>query len=331
MTYGGRESKAEYGGPLDFKRSKQLGDEEEFLRGQSLDKPSDFSRFLRRDDWFYDLINISALIFRLNVVLPTLIICSAGGLMLLAEANSPVRDAAIGVIAGGAATGVFSWVQAIGGERSARAKLRRDIGMSNDLGYADFSGTQVAAAYFRNRRLCGAKFSRAKFARADFTGADLTDARLTAGNFRNSVFDGACMVGAGLYGAILSGCSFRSCQLVRASLVNADLRHSDLRGANLKGADLRGADLRFAVLYDPGRGVESGSAQSVQFEDTWYDNTTKWPTGFIIIDGAMGLVNQPESAREVPKGGQLSVEEKERGATKVEQEAAKGQGEAAHS
>lgn len=276
----------DYGDSNDFKRSQALRSELDYPRQPVDQKPLDYS-YRRRGRW-HDFRMTLRLFMTFSVIVPMGMICGGGlAIALISEPNSTLRDSAIGLIAGGAATGLFSWSQAVAGEMSAGSKLRQRLGVTTDLSFSDFSETEVSDVYLRGRRLSGAKFSRSVFLDGDFTNAELVDARFTNGQFFGSTFEAADLTGAGMYEAKMKNCNFKDANLFRATLVRADLRSADLRGANLSGADLRGADLRDSRL--------SGA----QFEQTWYGAETRWPLGFYAdsVEGLYGVTDYQTDAR----------------------------------
>lgn len=86
--------------------------------------------------------------------------------------------------------------------------------------------------------------------------------------------------------------------LRRSDLRLAKLQSADLRGANLRGAHLEGANLVGAILFHTdltGAFMEGTTTAGAQWNDS-----TKWPHGFIPQGKPAGTVVEADSA--VPKG-----------------------------
>lgn len=258
----------EYGGDSDYKRRDQLRNPRDYSRRSALEEPADLSGDERRIKWRHEAKCFFALLIRPSIVLPTAFV-AAGALVVTALATGSVRQTAVGVVIGSVTTGIFGWTRAIDEELSTRRRLRRQLSITSDLGFSDFSEEIVADAYLRGRRMSGAKFSRSEFRSADFSRAELIDARFSGGQFYNSNFEGADLTGAGLFKAQLECCDFRDSVLYRATLVHANLQHANLSGADLRGADLRGADLTGATVD-----------LETKFDQTWYSPETKWPDDY---------------------------------------------------
>ena len=102
---------------------------------------------------------------------------------------------------------------------------------------------------------------------------DLTEADLATLDLECAGLCRTCLAGVDLEGfdlwsssmweANLQGANLKNTNLKGAELMNANLRDADLRGADLEGAELRYADLEGAV----------------------YDDSTRFPFGFIITHG----------------------------------------------
>ncbi len=123
----------------------------------------------------------------------------------------------------------------------------------------DWTKAYLKDVYLKGSELPGSKFIEAdmreiklhksNLSKSDFSYADCGRARFDNSNFKDVVF----------YRTKLEGATFQ----------NSDLSGADLTGAYMKGANFIGADLR-NIKY---------SANS-NFSRAFYDNTTKFPSGF---------------------------------------------------
>ncbi len=109
---------------------------------------------------------------------------------------------------------------------------------------------------------------------SNFEGTQLTDASLTGCdlsecNFRSAIMDGANLRSIGGTLTDFSGSSLVKALLMGATLTGANFASANLKEADFGYADLRGANLATANLTD------------VHFENTRYDEHTRWPADYV--------------------------------------------------
>lgn len=97
----------------------------------------------------------------------------------------------------------------------------------------------------------------------------LDNAELSDTNLSGKQWAHAHLANAELVRASLRGADLRGAQLGHACLMGANLQQADLRNADLSGCDLLHADFRGARL------------DGVNLKLARYDQTTRWPPGFI--------------------------------------------------
>jgi len=156
----------------------------------------------------------------------------------------------------------------------------------------DLSGADLFARNLANINLSGANLSRAKLSLASLKGAILSRADLSRAELASSFLFGAELTQANLSQAILDGAYLHQANLEGAILARADLSGAYLFDANLKGTDLKGAKLHGANLS--GTNLMLSNLQQANVEETIYDSTTRFPSGFVV--GTLSLTTiQPKS------------------------------------
>jgi uncharacterized protein YjbI with pentapeptide repeats len=136
-----------------------------------------------------------------------------------------------------------------------------------DMTHLDFEGANFEGASLKAARL--GNYSR--FRKAKFRGANLQNASCGIGRFSSANFAGAVMKKAHL-----RVCTFVNCNFQEADLTGADFGYADVRGADFSTANLNG----------------------VNWEQTRYDERTRWPRGFQPPEGLVwkGKGTDPRTA-----------------------------------
>ena len=153
---------------------------------------------------------------------------------------------------------------------------------------ADFSGSWMLNASFRDSVIQHCVFTRSKLSRASFEAvaghglhydeADLSEINGYKARLHRSSFVKADLSGARLQDADLSGSNMSSANLRGAKLQGAKLRGVDFTGADLTGADLTGAILDKARLTNAiadGAIFDQARAADARFDDANLLNT-RW-------------------------------------------------------
>ncbi|MBS1954700.1 MAG: pentapeptide repeat-containing protein [Cyanobacteria bacterium SZAS-4] len=139
----------------------------------------------------------------------------------------------------------------------AVAKSLKELDLS-DLDLTGLSLYKSGLSDFRN-----SNFKASKLVNAMFTFCDVSECN----------FDSAIMDGANLQSAGCSLACFAHASLVQAIFRGATLTEADFSDANLTKVDFGYADLRAANL-------ETANLTDVNFEQTRYDENTRWPVNF---------------------------------------------------
>lgn len=152
-----------------------------------------------------------------------------------------------------------------------------------------------------------------KFRRLDLSGAKLAGIRLTQLDFERSVFDDATLRAAHLGGTQLAGANFKGTNLTKAWLACSRCQDADFEGACLSNAKLSGANFRRASFKDAnlanadlsysnlcGTDLSGANLQGVEFAQTWFDEQTRWPAGFVPPEGMLWKGKGPDPRRTPP-------------------------------
>jgi uncharacterized protein YjbI with pentapeptide repeats len=159
---------------------------------------------------------------------------------------------------------------------------------------ASLEGIALKRADFEKTQLVGINLSRSRLQGASFDSSNLADANLQAAEFE-AVFLSDC----GLDRAKLTGADFYEVTAFRASFRAADLTGAKFFGCDFTGADFSSANLEDAffgpdnILHKTSvRGANLATARLTRtvFKDVLYDDSTKFPAGF--IPGDNGLIRE---------------------------------------
>lgn len=121
--------------------------------------------------------------------------------------------------------------------------------------------------------------SEADLTEANLHEAYLVRANLTSTKLENAILRSANLTDSGLRNTLLAGANLTNANLTRANLQGADLTGANLTNANLSAANLAGADLTNAVL------------DGALLNESRYDDSTVWPTGFDVSKTSARKVN----------------------------------------
>jgi uncharacterized protein YjbI with pentapeptide repeats len=157
-----------------------------------------------------------------------------------------------------------------------RASLRESDLSGADLRHAQFEEADLSGVRLRGAAMANANLRRASLTRADLSHSNLDAAIVVEADLHAADLHEARLRSTDLRQARLTECSCRSADFTNACLDQADLSRADLEGATLFGTDLRGADLTGAVLL------------RADLRGARYDNSTRWPDGF--LPGDVGAV-----------------------------------------
>jgi uncharacterized protein YjbI with pentapeptide repeats len=181
-------------------------------------------------------------------------------------------------------TGVGKWNRRESADRKRAGAFRRVDLSAAKLDGADLEGLDLEGATFEKASLRKATLGqRGNFRKVNFRGADLREAGCVIAPFSGSDFTAAVMKKALLCVSTFSSCLFRE-----ADLEGADFGHSDVRGADFSGANLAG----------------------IRWEQTKYDERTRWPNGFQPPEGLVWRGKGPDpriaqAIRSLPASGPL--------------------------
>ncbi len=147
------------------------------------------------------------------------------------------------------------------------ARSFADNAVAKHLKEADLSGLDLRGVSFHKSGLLDLQSSN--FEGTQLTDASLTGCDLSECNFRSAIMDGANLRSIGGTLTDFSG----------ASLIKALLRGATLAGANFASANLKEVDFGYADLR--GANLETANLTDVHFENTRYDEHTRWPADYV--------------------------------------------------
>ncbi|MEB3302595.1 MAG: pentapeptide repeat-containing protein [Cyanobacteriota bacterium] len=187
------------------------------------------------------------------------------------------------------------------------AKDLEGVLKGGDCPGCDLSGADLFARNLANINLSGADLSRANLSLASLKSANLSRANLNRAELASSFLFGAELTQANLGQAIMDGAYLHQANLEGAILAGADLSRSYLFDANLKGTDLKGAKLHGANLS--GTNLLSANLQQASIEETIYDSTTRFPSGFDVGTFSFTTIQPKSETYEQPDRGNSSLAE----------------------
>lgn len=153
------------------------------------------------------------------------------------------------------------------GLKRFHSRHHNDKAVAKHLRELDLSGLDLTSLSLYKSGITD--FRNSNFEASNLSGARLTFCDMGECNFRSAIMDGAnlqsagctlaCFAQASLKQALFRGATVKDADFDRANLTEADFGYADLRGANLETANLTG----------------------VIFEQTKYDENTRWPTDYV--------------------------------------------------
>lgn len=153
------------------------------------------------------------------------------------------------------------------GLKRFHARLHNDNAVAKHLKELDLSGLDLTGLSLYKSGITD--FKNSNFEASNLTNARLTFCDLGECNFRSAIMDGANLQSAGCTLACFAHASLVQALFRGATLADADFGHANLKGADFGYSDLRGANLETANLTD------------VVFEQTRYDENTRWPADYV--------------------------------------------------
>jgi hypothetical protein len=169
-----------------------------------------------------------------------------------------------------------------------------------DLSDRDFSKQNLDDANFADAILKNTNFERSSLKNCNFQGAklegtNLSYADMTGSDFRKSTFHWPSLYQANFNGADLSGIDLKGQSTSEMKFREAKLRgtkgFNQIYGSDYYMADLRGADFSTAVLLD-----------RTNFRKAKVDQYTRWPSGFVVDDHGLVVVETKPEEKDSPKG-----------------------------
>jgi uncharacterized protein YjbI with pentapeptide repeats len=167
------------------------------------------------------------------------------------------------------------------------------------------AGTRLAGADLKGCDLSGAKLTGVILDRADLSGAKLTGADLSSHFTRPALkqmatgLKGAKLVGADLTGANLGGCNCQEADFTRADLTGANVRAGRYLRAKFDRANLTDADFSFSHLE--GADFSTATLSGNEFDRATFDEKTRWPAGFALLDKLIWKGAGPDPRKPVVK------------------------------